>query len=227
MFCVPHAGGLAAMYNCFGKFLDHSIELHPVELAGRGSRGAEPLHGDFSEMVNDVYDSIKSHLNTCNYALLGHSMGSWIVYELYHKIRQLNNISPLHIFFSGNRAPFIEKEEKVLHRLSSVKLIEEVMKLGGSSKEFIENTELLRLCVPVLRNDYRIVENYKFTKKNCDIDCNITVFNGVDDDITMEEMYGWKQLTAKECEIINFEGGHNFIKDSCQMVAYAINKILL
>ncbi len=43
LFCVPFAGGSAANFTAWKKYLHDSIELNPVELSGRGKRLNEPL----------------------------------------------------------------------------------------------------------------------------------------------------------------------------------------
>ena len=51
LFCIPHAGGSAAVYSRWKKYLDSSIELIPVELSGRGIRMGEKLYDSLKEAI--------------------------------------------------------------------------------------------------------------------------------------------------------------------------------
>ena len=226
LFCIPYAGGSATVYTKWHKYLHRDIELYPIELAGRGKRYAAPFYTSLFEAVDDLFKSIKNDLNG-SYALFGHSMGCWLTLELAYKLNELGYNAPRHIFFSGNRPPHIYREEKVLHELSDKEFKDEIFKVGGTPRELFQNKELLEFFLPVLRADYKIVETY--CAKNCDmfLNCDISVLNGTEDDLTETEIEGWKKYTKLQCNVYNLNGGHFFINEQVHEVARLINYILI
>lgn len=225
LFCIPHAGGSAMIYYKWNKLLRSNFDLYPVELAGRGKRINVPFYDSFQDAVDDIFYLIRHNLKD-DYAIFGHSLGSWIALELVYKILEQGYKEPVHLFFSGNRAPHIFRKEKVLHTLPDEEFKKEIINIGGTPKELFENEELKELFLPVLRADYRILENYHFKKRNFKLSANITVINGIDDDLSDIEIEGWKEYTSGNFQVCNIKGGHFFINDQVGEVTKVVNNIL-
>lgn len=228
LYCIPFAGGSAMAYCKWKKNLDDRIKVCPVELTGRGRRMNSPLYGNFHEAVNDIYNMIHNDLDAKPYAIFGHSMGSLLAFELYHKIMESNHTSAKHLFFSGRVPPNAKRCEDNTHSLPEQKFIQEVFKLGGMSEEFIHNRALLNVFLPIIRSDYKLVETYHYKERQIKIDCKMSVLTGKQDQLTNRaNITEWRMQAAHECNFYEFEGGHFFI-DSCQEdVTDIINKTLL
>ena len=226
LFCFPYAGGLAARYAVWKKYLHESIELCPVEMAGRGRRIGTPFYDSMDNAVDDVYNLIRDDLDRYRYAFYGHSMGCLLAYVLGRKIKELKHQNPEHIFFSGRRAPH-NKDSKIIHNLPEQDFKEEILKLEGTPKELFENKELMDMFFPVLRADFKIVEKYEHIIKDDKLDCNITVLNGREDsDIKINDIPEWRMYTNKECRFFMFDGGHFFIHDNTENIVKIINHTL-
>lgn len=132
-----------------------------VELAGRGIKYDNEPYLCLDDAVNDVYDSIKDKLDG-PFAIFDHSMGSWIAYELYYKILKERNLIPIHLFMSGNSAPHIKKCKRKIHTLDDEEFKEEILKIGQTSKEVFSNVELCNIFLPILKMDYKIIEEYTY-----------------------------------------------------------------
>jgi surfactin synthase thioesterase subunit len=223
---LPYAGGSESIYYKWQKHLDSSIKLEPIELKGRGRRCNEDFYESFDEAIDDIFLNIKDKVTHHEYAIFGHSMGSRLAYELYYKICAENFIKPKHIFFSGNTAPSIIREKKELHKLSDDEFMKEIFDLGGTPKEVIENRELLQVVRPILRNDMKIYENYIYEEKNEKIGCDMLVFSGKEEGITLEELLGWKKHAAKGFKVHILEGNHFFINDNVENITNIINSVL-
>jgi medium-chain acyl-[acyl-carrier-protein] hydrolase len=226
LFCLPYGGGSATVYLKWQKYLDRSIEIVPVELSGRGKRFNEGFYSSFTQAVDDAYHSVRGQLDTGKFAFFGHSLGSWLAYELGHQIKKKDGLDPVHIFFSGKEAPHIQKAEKLLHTLPEAEFCAVIYQLGGTPRELFEQREFLDVYIPILRADYRIVETYRYTERNSRLNCNITVFNGTEDDITAQELMEWQRHTYGRFELRNFRGGHFFIHDHVGKLAQIINATL-
>lgn len=227
LFCLPYAGGSASIYYKWKKYLDSNIEVFPVELAGRGRRMSEGLYDSMLNAVEDVYNIIKPIIIDCDYAFYGHSMGTIIAFELCRKIMGENERQPLHLFVSGRYPPSTRRTEKYLSRLPDNIFLEEVCKLGGTSTELVVNKELCDIFVPILKADYRIIEEYKYINSDRKFNYGITAFNGKDDlEVTYNEVKEWGQHTLLQNPIYEFEGNHFFINDKIAEISEIINSTI-
>lgn len=227
LFCLPYAGGSGTIYYKWKKHLNPSIKLEPIELKGRGKRFNENFYETLQEAVEDIFQNIKDKIVDDEYAIYGHSMGSLLGYELYHKIASKNLRIPKHIFFSGYKPPSIKRKEKLIQRLPDEEFIKEVIDLGGTLEELLDNKELLQLFIPILRSDFRMLENYVYKDRRDKIQCNISVLNGKEDRITLEEILAWKNHGDKGFKVYSFEGGHFFINTNIESITDIISETLV
>lgn len=197
-----------------------------VELAGRGKRINEPFYGDWQELLEDIFPVIKQEITHAPYAFFGHSMGAQIAYELVHKITQNRLPRPAHVFFSGRGAPHIKRnDEKTYHLMGREEFMEELEKLGGTPRDLLENPDFQELFLPLLKNDFRIIETSAQKGDICPIDVDISVLLGKDEDMTPEQRDGWKRHTTKQCVVHYFEGGHFFLHDQTARLVKLINAL--
>lgn len=225
LFCLPYAGGSSSIYYKWKEYLYKDIEIYPIELTGRGKRIKEPLFADIKNVTSDVLEQIEDKIKDTPYAFYGHSMGSLIIYELTHRIIELNAEPPVHIFFSGKKAPHLFKIDKRISHLPDNEFIQEIIKLGGTPKEIADNQELLHFFLPILRADFQLVETYKYVEKN-KFDFDITIINGNKDDLTLQEIIGWQEHTSKRTFFHMLEGDHFFINGKEKGITSIINNTL-
>jgi len=227
LYCLPYSGGSSAIYFGWNKRLNNSIEIHPLELAGRGKRYGDSLYENFEQAVDDLYKLIEKDIAISPaYSIFGHSLGGIIAYELTHKIIQEGKPQPEHIFFSGVKAPNLERTKNKIHQLPDSQFMQEIIELGGTPKEVIENEELQSIVLPILKADFRINENYKYTEKEEKIGCDITVLYGSHEDVKNDEIVEWRNHTTGKCGIHMLEGNHFFINTHIDEVIGIINKVL-
>lgn len=226
LFCLPYAGGSEVIYYKWKRYLNSSIYLEPIELKGRGKRFNENFYANLEEAIEDMFENIKDKILYDEYAIYGHSMGSLLAYELYYKIYNENVKMPKYIFFSGYKAPSIPRKEKQIYLLPYEEFIKEVIELGGIPQEVADNEELLQLFTPILRNDFKMLEKYLYKEKKYKIQCDISILNGKEDDITLEELLAWKNHGDKGFKVYNFEGNHFFINTNVEYITKIINTIL-
>lgn len=226
LFCIPYAGGSSTIYSGWKRKLDSHIELRPIELAGRGRRYDEPFYESIEAAALDIYNYIKDEVTEAPFAFYGHSMGSLLAFEVAHLQQERQGIIPRHIFFSGHRAPHMPRRDKITHMLPEEEFKQEILKLGGTPKDLLEEEELLELFLPLLRADFRIVENYAYGWADSKLSCDITVMNGKEDQLTLSEITEWGVHTRKKCKFIMFEGGHFFIRGNSEEIIKIINYTL-
>lgn len=227
LFCLPYAGGSSVIYSSWKKYINSSIELCPIELTGRGKRYNEPFYSNINEAVEDVYKQIKDEIIEDEYAIFGHSMGSLIAYELCHKIIKEKDRNPEHVFFSGYKAPNIPYDEEQTYNLSDDEFKEKILEMGGTPKEFFECKELYEIFMPVIRSDFKIVELYEFKQKESKLPINISVLNGKEDEIKINEILDWRNHIQGDCKVYMLDGDHFYINDNVENIAKIINYTLV
>ncbi|MDW3194567.1 MAG: thioesterase domain-containing protein [Cytophagales bacterium] len=228
LFCFPYAGGSAVIFKKWKQHLDPSIELRPIELAGRGKRIQEPLYNDIYEATDDIFHHIYEELIESPYAFFGHSMGAIIAHLLAHKINHTSLAEPMHLFFAGRGAPHVERQdEKKYHLMDNEDFKKEVINLGGTPPEFFNHPELLELFLPLLKNDFKIAETYEHQGEIQALSQNMTVFLGKEDDLTPEQCGEWEKHTTGTCSTHYFDGGHFFLHDETIAITDIINRTLI
>jgi medium-chain acyl-[acyl-carrier-protein] hydrolase len=226
LFIFPYAGGHSNLFRPWQKHLNEIIELSSVELPGRGKRLLEPMPDSIEAIVHDLVSLFLN--NKADFALFGHSMGAMIIYELLLLLKKNNLKMPLHVFFSGGKAPHIRSNnEKKFHLLNNQQFIKEVIQLGGTPDDIFNDPELADYFLPVLKNDFRICGNYvpDIIDKKFDIDFSILA--GTEECYNEGDLSTYGSYTTGETTIKYFKGGHFFIKESEMEVIDFINKTLL
>ncbi|MBC9913418.1 thioesterase II family protein [Chitinophaga varians] len=227
LFCFPYAGGSSAIFHSWKAHLAPFIELHAVELAGRGRRCHEPFYRHAQEAVDDLLRQITTEIYRQPFAFFGHSLGGALVYQLAKRMKTLGLPAPVHIFFSGKGAPHIRRvEKKAYHLMSDARFAEELINLGGTPPEFFEQPGLMEFFMPLLRNDFRLAHEAGPDENIVSFDHDITVFLGKEEDFIEEQRDGWKLYTKGHCHIHYFPGGHFFLQQETAAVLELINTTL-
>jgi len=225
LFCLPYAGATASVYSRWAKLLPDAIELCPVELAGRGKRFGEPFYENVEAAVEHILEQLEERLQQ-PFALFGHSMGSLLAYELYFAIRKRRLPEPDIVFFSGRSAPHIPRNNESIHLLPDVPFVEKLSGYGAMPDRFLEDKELAKLFLPILRNDFRIVENYEYVEKRERLACDVAVLYGSRDESMVGDAMEWRRHAGRGCDIVRFDGGHFFIHDvQEQVVSYLAGRL--
>lgn len=227
LFCLPYAGGSEVIYYKWKKYLNPSIQLESIELKGRGKRYGEIFYETLDEAVEDILRNIKDKIMDDDYAIYGHSMGSLLAYELYYKIKEQKLKNPRHIFFSGYKAPSIIRKKENIYTLPDYDFMKKVIELGGTPEELVKNKELLEIFLPVIRSDFKILENYNYKEREDKIECDVSILNGKQDSINLEEILAWKKHVDKGFKVYNFEGDHFFINNNVENIINTINCTLI
>lgn len=210
--CVlPHAGGSARGYMNLKKQLDPSIRLVPFEIAGRGARLSEPCFTDAAECAGDIFRKNRSVFENGNYALLGHSLGTIIAYELAVIIKKCGLPSPKHIFFSGRPAPHSDAISTItgVSDLPDEDFINAFSVYGAIPDIIKNNPEMLNMILPILRSDVIMADKYRAVIDLPVLDCDISVLYGRGDMIySGQDLELWKECTIRQCSSLGFDGNH-------------------
>ena len=101
-----------------------------------------------------------------------------------------------------------------------------VLDLGGTPPEFFNHPELLELFLPLLKNDFRLAETHVSLFSAKPLDVAISVFFGINEDLSPEQCDGWKKQSLQRCSIHHFPGGHFFLHNYTGELVRIINQTL-
>jgi surfactin synthase thioesterase subunit len=222
--CFPYAGGNAKIFRTLQSLL-RDMDVMAIELPGRGSRMFEPACDSMSSLTEMLLEEFGARFDP-PFALLGHSMGAAIAFELTCRLRDCGRSAPDHLFLSARTAPGEPRWRAPLHGLDDVAFKDALQRLGGTPSEIIENKELMGLILPTLRADFTLIERYN-PQPGAMITTSITAFAGQDDkDVPASSMMAWQQLTSGSFQCHTLQGGHFFFEAASPDIARVIEQTL-
>ncbi|MFM9271598.1 thioesterase II family protein [Halomonas elongata] len=224
LLCLPCAGASATMYLRWKRWLPEWVEVHPVELPGRGERLGEPLIDTFETQVVRLCEEQATRLRG-DFALFGHSMGALLAYGMAARLRDVGRPQPCMLFASGSAAPSMRDPQRFAGLDSDEALIADLRQQGGTPEAVFESPELLRLTLDMLAADYRLCDSFRYRAKP-PLPCPVQVLAGRDDDIEGERLEAWRRETEGAFSLEWFEGGHFFIRQQEERVLEAVARTL-
>lgn len=132
----------------------------------------------------------------------------------------------MHLFFSGSKAPGVSDKNEKIHLLPKDEFLEKVDRYGGTPKEVFENQDLLEIVLPILRNDFRLIEDYQFREKPNLLECDISSIRGTEDSVKESDVKDFIHYTRGRCRFYEVPGNHFFIKANKEKVIDIINATL-
>ncbi|MDG4794580.1 alpha/beta fold hydrolase [Micromonospora sp. WMMD1082] len=218
LICLPHAGGSASYFFPFSRLIAPAVDVFAVQYPGRQDRRTEPCIDDVHELARRIFAVLPATDNR-PVALFGHSMGASIGFEL---ARLLENAGtrPMRLFASGRGAPSHTRDEQ-LYLADDDRLLAEIRHLSGTDAGLLDDEEMLRLVLPVIRADYRAAETYRTAAGT--IAAPITALLGVEDPrVDRTEAEGWAAYTEAPFELHTFSGDHFYLNHMMPELARAV-----
>lgn len=210
LFCFPYAGSSASVYRPWVLTLPEPIEVCLIELPGRGMRMNEAALTDLSEIVRAIAIALQPYFDK-PFACFGHSMGALISFELARRLRQDQHCQPLHLIVSGRQAPQVPDTKPPLHNSTDSELRDTLRRFNGTPAEILDNSDLMQLLLPVLRADFKALENYRYVPA-APLQCPITAIGGLHDpEVDVETLEAWREQTAAAFSLQVFPGDHFFL----------------
>jgi len=210
LFCLPYSGASAMVYSRWRRALPAWLQLHPLELPGRGMRMGEPLQTDISRLSAQLAREIRSHAAQ-PYALFGHSLGGLLAYELAHALREQGLPQPLCLFASATAGPALRDVSEYVLAKSDAELIDKLRTLQGTPEEALADQDLMALMLPILRADFLLCGSFKYRQRE-PLALPIHVFGGKQDSVRVEQLLDWQQETSTGFSLDMFEGHHFFLQ---------------
>jgi surfactin synthase thioesterase subunit len=210
LFCLPHAGAGVAGWRSLAKHLPQ-LDWVPLDLPGRDGRRSEPAHLTIAAAVHELAPRIETDRP---YAVLGHSMGALLAFELVRALRRMDAPAPEHLLLSSRRAPHLPDPFPAMHSLPEAAFIAELQRrFSALPQVLLDSPALLALFLPTLRADYAKLDTYVHVEE-LPLSVPITVMWGrADTRLEHSDLEAWQQHTTGGFRLLPVEGGHFWFKD--------------
>ena len=202
------------------------VEVCAVQLPGRENRFTEAPLRSWPVLVNRLVDALRPWFDR-PFALLGHSMGAIVAFELARAGQTRMGLVPLHLFVAGRNGPQMARALDHLAGLEDQKLIEELRRLGGTPQAVLEDPELMQLLLPVLKADFGLCAAYRHLDGE-PLRCPITAMGGLNDPHTdFDGLQAWRNQTSRAFAVRMVPGDHFFLATHRVLAARMIAENLI
>lgn len=210
LLCFPYAGGGITAYAAWLNAIPADIELGIVVLPGRDERISEPPFRRLPALVEALAQGLVPYLNG-PFAFYGHSMGALVAYELLRHFQQHGGPMASNLFVGAKRAPQLENREPSIYHLPEVAFLSEIVRrYDGFPRAILEEPELLRRFLPIVRADLELLEVHHHIEGD-PLEIPITAFGGAQDTrLTLDDLRAWQRVTRAACDTHVLPGGHFF-----------------
>lgn len=224
LVCFPHAGGSAVYWRPLAVALAPSIDVLAVQYPGRLDRLREAPVDDLHTLADLIAEALGAPGDRPR-ALLGHSMGASLAYEVAVRLSRLPGGEPALLVLSGRRSP-AAADRRRYPSADDAELVARIRRLGGTDTMILDDPDLLELVLPALRGDYRALASYKDTPGR-PLSCPVVALVGDrDTEATLDDVRTWGDHTSGDFRTRVFEGGHFFLNDHVAEVAGLLRDLL-
>ena len=150
-------------------------------------------------------------------------------FELCHLLQKENLPLPTHLFLAARLSPNSYKNEKTIIGISSDEFWNVVQKYNGVPAQLLAHKELKEFYEPILRADFEVLEKYNAIQhehQKLDIKTHVIFGNEDTNNITLETAKDWSAYFSKVVVYKEFNGGHFFVYENEDVVAYIKSVVL-
>ncbi|MEV0128970.1 alpha/beta fold hydrolase [Dactylosporangium sp. NPDC050688] len=200
VFCLPHAGGAASAFRAWTTGLpagSGDVEVCAVQLPGREGRFGEPAAGDLAGLAAPLGRALLPLLDV-PFALVGNSMGALVAFELAHHLQRRYLLPPVRLVAAAAHPPGARPPGPDLAGLDDDAFVTLLQRrYGGIPEEILDQPEILRAYLPVLRADLTMLEAYRPAPGRPPLRCPVTAFVGDQDrSLDLGRAEGWRSSAA-------------------------------
>ncbi|SDH33464.1 Surfactin synthase thioesterase subunit [Lentzea fradiae] len=216
LVCFPHAGGAASAFRGWAELLGPSTAVVAVQYPGRQDRFGDPPPADIAALAGQIAVEI-APLLTRPTAFFGHSMGATVAYEVARRLQPRFPSRLARLYVSACDAPPARRPRTTV--IADEEIRAYVRSLGGSGAALLADDELWQLSLPALRNDFRMIETYRY-RTAAPLTCPVTAIAGdADDSVSPDDVRRWQELTIGPFEAVVQPGGHFYFDESAEGLA--------
>jgi polyketide synthase 12/epothilone polyketide synthase D len=203
--------------------LGPDVEVHAVQLAGRGLRRDEPASTQLTAIVDELVPGILA-LSDRPLVFVAHCMGALVAYEVARRLKLLGAPGPARCVFSGTVGPHIYVAPNA-HLIPDGKILDLFQVISHPlAAELRANEGLRREMMPLIRTDLEVMAGYQYVP-GPQLDCPITVLAGRNDLWAYPLQAGtWAAHTRSPRVEVQMNDGDHFFPDKKSDIVLAALK---
>lgn len=226
LFCLPFAGGGSAAYLPWMHEIASDIEVCPVHLPGREDRLRETAFTRMRPLVSALAEALQPYLQT-PFALYGHSLGALVAFELTRYLRRQGSPLPMHLFVSGSPAPQLPLRDEPISHLADAEFIQALRRFNGTPDSILQDAEIMRMLLPLLRADFTIYETYTYAPEE-PLHLPISAYGGLTDfRAPRDSVEAWRAQTDERYLFRMYAGDHFFLNTKRKVLLQGIRQDLV
>jgi surfactin synthase thioesterase subunit/acyl carrier protein len=207
LICFPHAGAGADAFRALARELRDAVEVVALEYPGHGSRMAQPLPASMAELVATITAELGPKL-TGRYAFLGHSLGALVAFACARELALRGGPAPVALFVSSAAGPWADRRATRMSDLDDAAFIERVRAYNGTPTPVLDDVDVMRAFMPIVRSDFAIAENYR-PPRDARVAMPIVAIGGESDPhIDAAALASWADATTSAFEFVLVPGDH-------------------
>ncbi|MET8797035.1 alpha/beta fold hydrolase [Nocardia sp. NPDC004568] len=221
LLIFPHAGAGASAYRTFSKAFSAYYDVVVFQYPGRQDRIHEPALATLPEIAAGAFAEFRDTDGHGNVPIttFGHSMGAMVSFE-FIRLAEAAGTPIRQAYISAAVAPHIADTKPPTPKEDDA-LLDHLTRLEGTTGDVMTNRELMRMTLPVVKQDHLASERYS-CGDDIRISAPIHVIGGDNDPIVSPaELNGWRKH-SDEVEITVFEGGHFYLNNHVTELAELI-----
>ncbi|WNI18926.1 thioesterase II family protein [Actinacidiphila sp. ITFR-21] len=206
----PHAGGGAGFYRPLAERFPAGVDVRAVQYPGREVRAGEPLVDDMAALADRAAAALLPLLDR-PLAILGHSMGAIVAYEVTRRLEAEGGVLE-RLFVSARHPPAAHRPGRHrVHLLDEDRFARMLRDTGGTPAALLDDPEMRAYLLPIVRNDYRLIETYA-PAPGPPLRTGIVSIAATDDGtVSAAQVEGWRRATGGDFEHLTFPGGHFYL----------------
>ncbi|SOJ57559.1 Thioesterase PikA5 [Mycobacterium simulans] len=221
----PHAGGSPRYFAPWCRELPAGIDLYGVTYPGRDLLLDVPAPETLVDLASACVTELEPIIQSSgSVVMFGHSMGAYLAFEATRTLER-SGISVTALVVSGAEAPHFGTEQ-AWHRACDDDLVSHIGALDARGRAALAVPELRRMFLPAIRDDYRLVENYR-AGPHPQLSCPIHIIYGDSDpEVTESHSAAWAAYTRAGWHVRRFPGDHFYLAAHIAQVVAHISDIL-
>ncbi|OBI13800.1 non-ribosomal peptide synthetase [Mycobacterium sp. E2327] len=217
----PHAGGAAAAYRSLAKALSsNDVDAFVVQYPQRADRRDHPAAESIDALALELFEA-GDWSSVAPLSLFGHCMGAVVAFE-FARVAERHGVPVRVLWASAGQAPSTVEAYGPLPTSDSG-VLADMIDLGGTDPELLDDEEFIELLVQAVQADYRALNAYS-CRPDVRIAADIHAVGGDRDHrISRETLARWATHTSGRFTVSEFEGGHFYLDDHLDAVARMVS----